>query len=228
MNLAEALIPLALLGAIIGLDVVSFPQAMWSRPLVGATLGGAIVGRPEAGLVAGVVLELLAFDTLPVGAARYPDWGTAGVVGGAMHAAHPSNPSGALTLAVLAALLTAWAGGWSMYALRRLNGVWAARRRADVDAGSAGVVIVLQLRGLGADLVRGAALTALALAVGTPVADAMLDGWSLSATATNGVLITIAGGTAAAAVWTLTHSTPRTRWYALSGTALGIAILVLR
>ena len=31
------LLPLALLGAILGLDVVSFPQAMISRPLVAAT-----------------------------------------------------------------------------------------------------------------------------------------------------------------------------------------------
>ena len=31
------LLPLAILGAVLGLDVVSFPQAMISRPLVAAT-----------------------------------------------------------------------------------------------------------------------------------------------------------------------------------------------
>ena len=41
MALSLGLIPLALLGALLGLDVVSFPQAMISRPLVAATLGGA-------------------------------------------------------------------------------------------------------------------------------------------------------------------------------------------
>ena len=42
------LLPLALLGGMLGLDVVSFPQAMISRPLVAATLAGALVGDPGA------------------------------------------------------------------------------------------------------------------------------------------------------------------------------------
>ncbi|MFO0072545.1 MAG: PTS sugar transporter subunit IIC, partial [Gemmatimonas sp.] len=59
-------IPLALLAAVVGLDVVSFPQAMISRPIVGATLGGACLGAPEAGLVCGTALECLALESLPV------------------------------------------------------------------------------------------------------------------------------------------------------------------
>ena len=82
MSLAQAL-PIALLGALLGLDVVSFPQAMISRPIVAATLAGAFIGYPQAGLLIGVVLELIALDTLPFGASRYPEWGSAGVVGGA-------------------------------------------------------------------------------------------------------------------------------------------------
>ena len=83
MSLIEAL-PIALLGALLGLDVVSFPQAMISRPIVAATLAGAFIGHPAAGLLIGVVLELIALDTLPFGASRYPEWGSAGVVGGAV------------------------------------------------------------------------------------------------------------------------------------------------
>ncbi|MDQ6828929.1 MAG: PTS sugar transporter subunit IIC [Gemmatimonadota bacterium] len=228
MSLLSALIPLALLGAIIGLDVVSFPQAMWSRPIVGATLGGALVGRPDAGLVAGVVLELLAMDTLPVGASRYPDWGTAGVIGGAIHAAHPSHPSGALAVAILAALATAWAGSWSMYALRKLNGSWHTASTPDLDAGSRDAVMGLQLRGLAADLLRGALVTVVALVAFDSLANIMLDRWSLGSTMTNVVIVVIAAGTASAAAWTLTHSTARTRWYAFSGVALGVAIMALR
>jgi len=39
-----SIVPIAILGGVIGLDVVSFPQAMISRPIVAATLGGAFVG----------------------------------------------------------------------------------------------------------------------------------------------------------------------------------------
>ena len=80
MNLLEAL-PLALLGGLLGLDVVSFPQAMVSRPIVASTLAGTLIGHSESGLLIGVVLELIALDTLPFGASRYPEWGSASVVG---------------------------------------------------------------------------------------------------------------------------------------------------
>ena len=103
MNLLQAL-PIALLGALLGLDVVSFPQAMISRPLVASTAAGAFIGHPQSGLLIGVVLELIALDTLPFGASRYPEWGSAGVVGGALFASQPPGMPGALPASILAAI----------------------------------------------------------------------------------------------------------------------------
>src|SRR5918997_423225 len=97
---------LVLLGAVLGLDVVSFPQAMISRPIVAATVAGAFVGEPSSGLLIGVVLELIALDTLPLGASRYPEWGSASVVGGALFAANAAFTPGAMAIAVLGTLAT--------------------------------------------------------------------------------------------------------------------------
>ncbi|MFN5600074.1 MAG: PTS sugar transporter subunit IIC, partial [Gemmatimonas sp.] len=112
------LVPVALLAGVVGLDVVSFPQAMISRPIVGATLGGAFLGAPEAGLVCGTALECLALESLPVGASRYPEWGSASVVAGAVAAVGATNSSfpdvGAFAVAVLVGIVTAWIGGWTM------------------------------------------------------------------------------------------------------------------
>ena len=47
MNVFEVL-PMAILGALLGLDVVSFPQAMVSRPIIAATLAGAFIGHASA------------------------------------------------------------------------------------------------------------------------------------------------------------------------------------
>ncbi|WP_396215715.1 PTS sugar transporter subunit IIC, partial [Gemmatimonas sp.] len=88
-----SVIPIALLAGVVGLDVVSFPQAMISRPIVGATLGGAFLGAPEAGLVCGTALECLALESLPVGASRYPEWGSASVVAGAVSAVGATGSS---------------------------------------------------------------------------------------------------------------------------------------
>src|SRR6478752_52168 len=102
MNLLEAL-PIALLGGLLGLDVVSFPQAMISRPLVASTIAGALIGQPASGVLIGAALELIALETLPFGASRYPEWGSAAVVGGAIFASHPAQPAGAREMSMVGA-----------------------------------------------------------------------------------------------------------------------------
>ena len=132
------LLPLALLGGLLGLDVVAFPQAMISRPLVASTLTGALVGYPENGLIVGATLELIALETLPFGASRYPEWGSASVVGGALFTLHGGQLAGGLEVAVLGALATAFVGGWSMVKLRQLNARWARNSAQALEAGRAG------------------------------------------------------------------------------------------
>ena len=222
------LLPLALLGGVLGLDVVSFPQAMVSRPIVAATLSGAFVGEAVNGLLIGVVLELIALDTLPLGASRYPEWGSASVVGGALFASHAAHPPGALAAALLCTLAVAWIGGWSMVKLRGQNARWARRRRDALTAGSRGAVIGLQLLGMTADLLRGALLTAVAYAVLAPVVRAAIGVWGLDARLSRAVVvgaaITVAGG----AAWRIFHSTLGVRWTFLVGLAVGTAATVLR
>src|SRR5688500_7255081 len=159
MNGVDVVI-LALLGGVLGLDTVSFPQAMLSRPIVGATLAGAILGDAGAGLLVGATLELFAVDTLPFGASRYPEWGSAAVIGGALFTKTGGFDAGRLTTAVLAALAIAWIGGWSMVQVRKLNAYWARQRHDAIARGNRRSVIGLQVAGLGADLARGIALTA--------------------------------------------------------------------
>ena len=221
------LIPLVLLGGLLGLDVVSFPQAMVSRPLVAATLGGAVLGEPVAGLLAGAVLELIALETLPFGASRYPEWGSAALVGGALAGLQPMS-AGAMTLAVVGALATAWIGGWTMVGLRRINAGWARRHRASLDAGSYRTVVGLQLFGLTADLVRAGALTLIALLALAPVARGVATLWGVSADVSRAVVVGVAATVAVGAVWKLFHLTPGARWLFVGGLAIGSLLLVLR
>ncbi|HEY4306517.1 MAG TPA: PTS sugar transporter subunit IIC [Gemmatimonadaceae bacterium] len=219
------LIPLALLGGLLGLDVVSFPQAMISRPLVAATLAGALIGHSATGLLVGATLELIALETLPFGASRYPEWGSASVVGGAIFANHPDHSPGAMTLAVLAALATTWIGGWTMVKLRQLNAVWAGRSRSALEAGSRGAVIGLQLKGMTADFIRGALLTAIAYAALAPLATMVTAIWSTDAQISRAVVAGLAASVAAGAAWKIFHSTSRALW--LFGAGLGVGLFLL-
>jgi mannose/fructose/N-acetylgalactosamine-specific phosphotransferase system component IIC len=221
-------LPVALLGGLLGLDVVGFPQAMISRPLVAATAGGALLGHSMAGLMIGAVLELIALETLPFGAARYPEWGSAATVGGAVYARHFTDPPGALAMAVLAAIATAWVGGWSMIQLRYANARAAGRRREALDAGSRGAVIGLQIGGLSADLLRGILLTGIAYAAFSPLAAAMLALWRIDGRLSRAVVVGVAAAVTAGAAWKLFHSVPWARWVFMCGLGVGVFLAVLR
>jgi mannose/fructose/N-acetylgalactosamine-specific phosphotransferase system component IIC len=222
------LLPISLLGGVLGLDVVCFPQMMISRPLVAATLAGAFVGDATTGVLVGATLELIALATLPFGASRYPEWGSSAVVGGAIAAALHTDRVGALTTGVLAALATAWISGWTLVKLRQWNAWLARRHRPALDAGSRGAVIGLQLAGLTADFVRAALLTAIAYGLIFPVANATVGVWSFDDHTSRGVVVMIAGAVAASAAWTIFHSARHARWYFAAGLAVGLLFLFAR
>jgi PTS system mannose-specific IIC component len=226
--MSAELFALVLLGAVLGLDVVSFPQAQISRPLVAATIAGFLSGSAGAGLLIGAALELIALETLPFGASRYPEWGSAAVVGGALFAEHLDNVPGALTTAVLAALACAWVGGWSMVVLRKLNAYWARLHLDALARGSQRTVVGLQIAGLTADLVRGGLLTLLAFVVLRPIMRASVSLWSVDGRYSRAFVVTVAATVAAAAAWKIFHSTPGARWFFLGGLFVGLLLLAVR
>ena len=217
---------LSLLGGVLGLDTVSFPQAMLSRPIVGATLAGAFMGDASAGLLVGATLELFAIDTLPFGASRYPEWGSAGVIGGTFFAKAASFDAGRLTTTVLAALVVAWIGGWSMVQVRKLNARWARDRHEAVAGGARGTVIGLQIAGLGADLLRGIVLTALGLMALHPLQVATLQSWGTGTPLSRAMVAGAAGAVSLGAVYKLFHTVPGFNWQFLLGLAGGLGLVV--
>lgn len=160
----STLAALVALGTLLGLDAVTVGQTMLSRPLVGATLAGAICGDVAMGGIAGVLLEAVALETLPVGASRYPDWAPAGIAAGALAAVgRPAVPS--VALAVLLGIGVAWMSGRSMVVLRHANGRRIAAHQGALDAGEPGVPARLVLAGVAGDALRSALMAALAVAL---------------------------------------------------------------
>jgi len=227
VTLLEAL-PIALLGALLGLDVVSFPQAMVSRPIVAATLAGAFIGNPPAGLLIGVVLEMIALDTLPFGASRYPEWGSAGVVGGALFAAQPPSMPGALPASLLAALLTASISGWSMVVLRRLIASRLERTRDRMEEGSRDALLSLHISGMSMDLLRGGLVTITAMMIFAPLVRAIVAIWGSDSAPSRAVVVVIAAMVAGGALWKVFHSVRYVLWFLLAGLVVWTGLLVAR
>lgn len=226
MSLAQAL-PIALLGALLGLDVVSFPQAMISRPIVAATLAGAFIGYPQAGLLIGVVLELIALDTLPFGASRYPEWGSAGVVAGALFAAQPPGMPGALPASLLAALLTASVSGWSMVTLRRIIAGRLERTRDSIEAGSRDALFSLHLSGMTMDMLRAGLVTMVGMIIFSPLVRAIVAIWGSESAPSRAVVVVIAAIVAGGALWKVFHSIRRVVWLFLGGLLASTILLAM-
>lgn len=149
---------LVLVGAVLALDGVSFPQIMVSRPFVSATIGGALLGEAAGGMLVGAVLELLSMRHPPYGAARYPDTGPAGLVAGAAYAAVGAGSIQALVAALIGGWATGWTGSYAGHLRRRING----RLVADRDALARRPARLERrvLAAVGIDLARGALVTA--------------------------------------------------------------------
>jgi PTS system mannose-specific IIC component len=226
------LIVLAGLGAVVGLDFVSFPQAMLSRPLVAATLAGAVCGNVTAGLLAGVLLECFALETMPFGASRYPEWGPASVAAGAVVAvpgADAESTARMLPFAVLAGLAGAMMGGRTLVWLRQFNLSVAARYRDELAAGDASAVTSVQWTGLVIDFARAGAVTAFFLVALIPLRDVFQDGLNSVGGAASLTLVgVLAVGVGGGAVWKVVHSAKGYAWYLAAGVAVGSAVAVLR
>ncbi len=222
MTLDTAL-ALALWGTVVGMDLVTFPQGLLSRPLVAAAVAGLIAGDPPAGVVLGVALELFALDVLPVGAARYPDYGPPAVAAVAFLAHRPWPP--ALGYAVILALGLAALGGWTLVWLRNANSRSLRRHAAGLAAGNPRTLAALQWQGIWRDLARSLALTLLGLGAAVTARDLVPLGphpGLVTAVAVGAGLAAAAGGAIRSA-----GRGPRLRWL-VTGVLLGMLVVTLR
>ena len=70
-----------LLSGIAALDATPVAQTLMSQPLITATLVGLLWGQWVLALKVGIVLQLFAAGTMPVGSRTPEDYGTGGVIG---------------------------------------------------------------------------------------------------------------------------------------------------
>jgi len=222
---AATLLGVLAVGTVAGLDLVSVPQMMLARPLVAGFLGGAVAGRPLAGLGVGALLELFAFETLPIGAARYPDWGPAAAAAGALGARHGAawDPVWLAGVTVVA-LVAAWLGGLTMHVVRRLNGAQLRRREADLVAGDPRALRALQAGGVLRDAVRAAVLTAFTYFAGGQVARQVRIAWHAPRALADVAVVGTALGVALWSAFRLYGRGAPRRWLA-AGAVAGVAVV---
>ncbi len=211
-------------GTLLGLDLVSLPQMMVSRPLVAGAVAGWILGDPAFGITTGLVLELFALESLAIGAARYPDYGAAAVGAVVAGAGYPWVQS--LGVAVTIGLVLAGIGGLTLMWLRHANSRAVRRRGASLMVGDPVAVLALQFGGLGRDLTRSLILGVFAIIVGLTARD-WLPGPEPAASMLSYVVI--GGGLAGAVSGALKTAGRggRLGWLAIGGMAGIIALVVM-
>lgn len=122
----ELVLTLVLAGLVV-LDTTPLGQTLLAQPLVTASLLGLLWGDWPVALTVGVVLQILAASTLPVGARTPEDYGIGGVVGVTLAvllaAAAPFAMArdASCLLGCLAGFVTATLGAQHRHAQRRQN-----------------------------------------------------------------------------------------------------------
>ena len=212
-------------GTVSGVDLVTGPQVLLSRPLVAGLGAGLLLGDVPIGLAVGLALELFALDVLPVGASRYPDYGAA-TVGAVVLASGLGAWQQALGVSVAFGLALAALGGWSLQWQRAAAGRALRAHAAGLAAGQARTVRRLHWRGVASDVGRCALLTGVAL-VGAAALQEQLDVSSprfalVSAVAVGAGLAAALGGALRGA-----GRGARLRWLA-AGAGIGILLAVFR
>jgi mannose/fructose/N-acetylgalactosamine-specific phosphotransferase system component IIC len=214
---------LVIWGTLVGLDLVSVPQAMISRPLVAGTVAGWLAGDVHTGLRVGVLFELFALDVLPVGAVKYPDYGPATIAAVVLGAGSIWQLS--LGLSVALGLVLALLGGWSLQVVRRWNARAIQQRSAALAAGESSAIRRLQYGGLLRDALRGFTLTLLGVVLAIAIKNhARLDDQTQLAL----TLVAVGSALAAAANGAFRSSgrSARLKWLA-AGAGAGVLLAVL-
>ena len=177
------LVLLSLLGGVLALDGTSVGQFMVSRPLVAGALTGWLVGEPALGLAVGALLEAYLLVSFPSGGARYPEGATATVVAVASSAV--GDAAGALPVGIAVGLVWGQVGGFTVSALRHLNG----RLVPVSDDPRPERVGAVHLGAIALDGVRGALLTLAGVAAGRWAVALLSPAWPLPPTGTRGLLL---------------------------------------
>jgi len=155
-----------LLGGIAALDATPVGQTLISQPLFTATLLGALWGNLALALEVGVVLQILAASTLPVGARTPEDYAVGGVVGagvalalGSQQPFEVSRNAGAL-LGVLVGMIAAVLGVPVIKWQRRRNEGLSRWCEEPLARGEEGALAAAQWAGVAQAFAIGVCLTA--------------------------------------------------------------------
>jgi mannose/fructose/N-acetylgalactosamine-specific phosphotransferase system component IIC len=151
-------IQLLLLAVWVGLDSVAVFQLMISQPLVAGALGGLALGAPGAGLLVGILLQVVWGRELPMGASSLPASGPAALAGGALAGVFRGKGTvawGALTvpdatylaLILLVALGLGEFGRGMIRGIHRNRNTLFARADAAIERGDAGGLVRANLGG---------------------------------------------------------------------------------
>ena len=212
------LLAASLLGGALALDGTAVGQLMLSRPLVVGLIVGFASGDPIDGFMAGVILEIYLLVAFPVGGARFPEGATATTVAVVTAASAPGP--GALALGVGLGLIWGQVGGWSISAMRTLNGGIAPDPAADTVTPFrvvSGHVLAIVL-----DFVRGTVVTASGIIVGRPLVGRLAERWPLGPEDTKGLLL-VGAAVSAGILLRSFGGFARRRVFFLAGVVAGVA-----
>jgi len=177
----ESYLLLILLAGFVAMDTTGGPQMLISEPLITCSIVGLIFGMPRAGLMIGMLFQLLWFGYMPLGAVRIPDTNMGALIAVASLLASIDifglSGDSVATAVIPAVVWGAVAGkiGSRMQAVvRRRNSRYSERITESLERGESVSIFKWHLLGLGSSFFRGVAMTVVLVPPGLVICGAVL------------------------------------------------------
>jgi mannose/fructose/N-acetylgalactosamine-specific phosphotransferase system component IIC len=174
-----------LIGGIAALDATPVGQTLLSQPLITAAFLGALWGDWRTALEVGLLLQVLAASTLPIGARTPEDYATGGVIGTALalmlarHQPFEMYRQGCALLGCIAGMLSAVLGSSLLKWQRRSNEGLSRWCEEQLRAGNEGALAAAHRAAIVLSFSIGLAWCALWLGAGLPLLTHLAAGDSL-------------------------------------------------
>jgi len=170
----ELYLAVLFMAGLVAMDTTSGPQMLVSEPLVSCTLFGLLFGRPELGVMTGVLFQMLSIGYMPLGGEHFTDNNMAACISCAsllaaqrMFGLSGAEESAALTVMLVYGVAVGVVGLHLKNYERRLNGIRAGNIMRRLKHGDPVTVGSVHRAGISASFVKGALMAAVLVPAGT-------------------------------------------------------------
>ncbi|MFC1692381.1 PTS sugar transporter subunit IIC [Candidatus Latescibacterota bacterium] len=177
----ETYLVLIIIAGIVAMDTTAGPQILVSEPIVSCSILGFLFGRPETGLMIGMVFQLLWLGYMPLGGVRFSDGNMGSFIAtaslftaGRIFDFDVNTLNAAMVFALFYSIIVSISGQHMSTVVHLMNGKRSDRLTARLEGNESLSITWFHLLGAGSSFLRGGAMALVLVPIGTLLCSSVL------------------------------------------------------